>query len=773
MKKLLYFLLTIMVFVACSESSSDDAGGGNSTNDQPKAPKITLDATVANFTTEGGSTTVTFTSSDVWTAETINNRADAWCSVSPTNGSAGNAKITITATSNNTGDDRTATVVVKSGTTQKTISVSQKQKDALTVTSTRFEVSADGGEIEIEVKANIDFEYTIDESAKDWVEYRTTRAMKTSTLVFAVKNNEYIEKREAKITIKNGELSEVVSIYQEGAKPTIVLSQNEYTVPSSGETITVEVKSNVDVIVEMPTDADWISENTARATSTNTYYFDIASNEEYDARKAVIKFINEDNNLSETITIIQTQKNAIVIANDIYEVNGIGGEIEIEVGHNIEFDIKIEGDWITQKQTRTLEISKLTFIVAENTTDKTREGSITFTSKDAAISQKTFVIQGTPKIPNNQIWYTSNNEKIVTPNSTDVFGANITSNTYENGKGVITFNGDITSIGKSAFNQCESLTSVTIPNSVTEIGGFAFGNCTSLTSVTIPDSITDIGEYAFIGCECLTSITIGNSVTSIGKYAFFGCESLTSMTIPNNVTSIGVCVFGQCHSLTAFLGKFASSDNRCLIVNGVLKSFAPAGLSTYTIPSNVTSIENYAFYGSKSLTSVTIPNSVISIGKYAFEGCNILTSVTIPNSITEIGEFAFSGCIGLTSVTIPNSVISIGEYAFNYCNSLTSVTIPNSVTSIGEHAFYRCKNLTSVTIGNSVTEIGICAFEHCYSLVRVYCKPTTPPKLWSYVFDDNASGRKIYVPTASVEAYKAATNWRGYADSIFADSTEN
>ncbi|MBQ6845124.1 MAG: leucine-rich repeat protein [Agathobacter sp.] len=76
-------------------------------------------------------------------------------------------------------------------------------------------------------------------------------------------------------------------------------------------------------------------------------------------------------------------------------------------------------------------------------------------------------------IPNNQIWYTSNDGNVVTPYKTDVFGATITSNTYENGKGIITFDGDVTSIGEYAFDSCE-LTNITIPNSVVSIGSHAF-----------------------------------------------------------------------------------------------------------------------------------------------------------------------------------------------------------------------------------------------------------------------------------------------------------
>ena len=105
---------------------------------------------------------------------------------------------------------------------------------------------------------------------------------------------------------------------------------------------------------------------------------------------------------------------------------------------------------------------------------------------------------------------------------------------------------NVTSIGKYAFANCTSLTSVTIPNSVTSIGGYAFENCSSLTSVTIPNSVTCIGEDAFYGCTSLPSITIPNSVTSIGNGAFQYCSSLTSVTISNSVTSIGEGAFPHC-----------------------------------------------------------------------------------------------------------------------------------------------------------------------------------------------------------------------------------
>ena len=284
----------------------------------------------------------------------------------------------------------------------------------------------------------------------------------------------------------------------------------------------------------------------------------------------------------------------------------------------------------------------------------------------------------------------------------------------------VTIPDSVTSIGYGAFADCYSLTSITIPDSVTEIGDYAFSHCSSLTNITIPDSVTEIGEGVFEYCTSLRSVTIPDSVTSIGYAAFFWCTSLTSVTIGNSVTSIGESAFGYCSSLTSFYGKFASVDNRCLIVNGKLIVFAPAGLTEYTIP----------------------------------------------YSVTEIGELAFGYCTSLTNVTIPDSVTEIGGSAFNGCTSLTSVTIPDSVTEIGEGTFYNCTSLTSVTIPGSVTSIGYDAFAYCTSLKEVYCKPTTPPTGGSSMFYNNASGRKIYVPMESVVAYKSASYWSNYASDI-------
>jgi len=350
------------------------------------------------------------------------------------------------------------------------------------------------------------------------------------------------------------------------------------------------------------------------------------------------------------------------------------------------------------------------------------------------------------------------------------------------------------------------------------------GTCAD-TKLVIPaqyegKSVTSIGDYAFRDCDSLTSIEIPNSVTSIGRYAFVRCDSLTSVEIPNSVTSIGSRAFEECFSLTSvyitdiakwcgisFENSFANTFY--CAKNLYLKNASGKYelVSELVIPDTVTEIKNYAFSGFTGLTSIEISNGVTSIGEEAFRDCTSLTSVKFAENskLTSIGDDAFCGCYKLvevinkssltiiegdwdnngsvgayalevhngdseivnkdgylfytydgtnyllgyanndteltlpenyngqnyeiykyafynntiTSVTIGNSVTSIGEFAFGRCTSLTGIEIPNGVASIGIDAFLGCTNLTSVTIGAGVTSIGARAFEECGKLVEI------------------------------------------------------
>ena len=197
-----------------------------------------------------------------------------------------------------------------------------------------------------------------------------------------------------------------------------------------------------------------------------------------------------------------------------------------------EITIKREG-YVAIKQSVTIIESKVSDVSVE-----LRKGASTQQRND----------KNSASVPNNVIEYVSRDGKICITDAINKFGASVRSHTWDSttGKGVITFDGNVTKIGNYAFYDRDSLTSITIPDSVTTIGSWAFYDCFSLTSVTIPDSVTTIGRSAFCDCDILTSVTIPDSVTTIGDYAFINCYRLISVYCEAIApTSLGASVFGS------------------------------------------------------------------------------------------------------------------------------------------------------------------------------------------------------------------------------------
>lgn len=150
----------------------------------------------------------------------------------------------------------------------------------------------------------------------------------------------------------------------------------------------------------------------------------------------------------------------------------------------------------------------------------------------------------------------------------------------------------------------------------------------------------------------LTVCSVPEGVKEIGTGTihYYEYESeLAELRIPDSVTSVAEGAISKLPNLKAIYGRFATADNRCLIMDDKLLAFAPAGLTTYSIPEGVKEIGEQIF-SSYGLTDITIPDGVETIGYGAFESSG-LTTVTIPKSVTSIGRWAFN-CKSLESVTV-------------------------------------------------------------------------------------------------------------------------
>lgn len=203
----------------------------------------------------------------------------------------------------------------------------------------------------------------------------------------------------------------------------------------------------------------------------------------------------------------------------------------------------------------------------------------------------------------------------------------------------------------------------------------------------------------------IQTVTVGEGVTSISKFAFEQ-SNLSSVSLPSTLTLIDDNAFNYCAQLTAI--------NIPAAVTTIGKgTFAATGITNITIPSGVTAIADQTFSGCHDLATVILPSIVTTIGNNAFDDCNALTDITLPSRLTSIGDDAFSSC-GFSSINLPNGLTSIGDRAF-HGTPLTSVTIPGTVTTLGSNIFGNCQSLVSATFAEGCTNVGKSMFEVGYN----------------------------------------------------------
>ena len=486
---------------------------------------------------------------------------------------------------------------------------------------------------------------------------------------------------------------------------------------------------SVDVVVysnykwEISGTSDWCAPSVKKGDANEdgqivTFSADVA----YDDREATFWFRCAD----EKIKFVVSQKfKAVIIpdANNSFNIPAEGGVAVISYQTSVDCKVIIpeeSKDWITiAPATRGLVAQSATLHIVENTTYSSRSAVIKVVAKDNAALVVEYTIN---QVQNDAILADDNNVftvpgpggEVVIQYQTNVDCEVIIPEEAQDWitiapatRGLVAYNTTLNIAANYSNKQRSCVVKVVSRDynelfaeyTITQNMMYYLCYTSSNGKVVEPYSSTAFGATMLSNTykDGVGIIEFNAPITKIGDYAFKNCSSLTSVTIGDSVTTIGDNAFTYCSSLKEFNGKYASEDGRCLIIDGTLNSFAPAGLTEYTIP----------------------------------------------DSVTTIRDWAFAGCSSLTDITIPDSVTTIGERAFSGCDSLTSVTIPDSVTTIGD-----------------------CAFELCDSLTSVYCKAITPPAGGSYMFYSNAFGRKIYVPTGSVEAYKSAEGWSDYKSYI-------
>ena len=723
-----------------------------------------------DFTSKSGEKIIYFTTNKDWTLELSQSGGDVnWCTVFPTQGTAGENMVMIKVSDNESYDDRNVVLTLNAKELSKRLVVTQKQKDAIMLTTAKYELDENGGRIQVEVKANVDYRVIIPEQYKSWIhEDNSTRGLSLSYLVFAIDKSEEYNKREGEIIIQNGDLTEILKIYQKG-RGILLLSQNEYIVSDRGEQISVELSSNFEYGIKMP-QVDWLTTTITRAISSHTLYYTIEPNENYDSREAEIIYYDKNNkSLADTLKVVQVQKDAIILSKKEYSVDSSESYIEVIVNSNVNFDIGISDEnasWIHKLESSIVrglnECKVLIRILANNTYDE-RVGKIILSNSNSGLSETIIIKQSkknalilsekeysvnsdggdiTVEVSANinfdisilNSWITKVDNPVTKGLSVHKVDFEISSNTsLDERVGKIVFSAKDYNIADTIIvkqaQRNEVLYSIDNGNTWSETFPAQIGKCLSIKTggeaklhksvlLNLIKSVTN--KYA---------LDLSGAVYEATEFPaiFTGNQYLSSIEFPKNIQSIAASAFDQCSNLSGSI----------------------------IVPVSVSKIGEYAF-SNTNIEKITLSENMSVIERGTFTGCIHLTSVENMLSIKIINHYAFSSCYELRSIDL-SSVKWVGDYCFNECRSLISILFAK-IEQIGNKAFYNCISLKKVFGLSQLRTIYPYAFEKCKSLQEID-KFENLVYLLEGAFKECISLRKISIPSG-VE--KIAPSTGGY-----------
>ncbi len=639
-----------------------------------------------------------------------------------------------TIASNTTYDARDAEIIFrdKNSNLQETVIVYQTQKDAIIVAKKSYNFDNAGGNLTLTLQANVDVEIEIPEASQPWISpIPQTRALTEKTLNFTIAANSGYDKREGEIIVKSAqkELTETIKIYQT-QKNAIILTQNEYTLSEQGGDFSIEVKSNIDFSVSVSGGDSWLHQITTRSLVSHTLNFKADANTTYDSRDATITITNTANNLKETIKVHQSQKDALIVGTDKFEVPYTGGDVIVNVKSNVGYNVSVtEGaEWISRApETRALTESTVTLKIAKNETYKQRTGKVKIQDITSGINNVITITQAANANVQtihvevagtlSEIISTEDLQQIINLkitgqlNETDILmlspkDAKLDATKFKTEtldvSGVTFDNSTL-----SGFNGLPYLKEIHLPPSLKKIQGSkgSFDGCTSLTTIDFGENT----QLEVLGSGIWQNImgTLDNALVYCG--AFSNCTSLKKIDIPASVTTI---------EGGAFYGSGIETIN--FADNCNIESFDAIKVSYMNQLGGIQTILIGTFYGCSQLKTIDIPSSVDMITESAFKGWTGLETLEIPETVKYFSpESLFSGCRNLKYVSLPSSLTTIGASMFAGCTNLTSFDFAAGYTKIGKNAFLGCMNLTTIDL-EGVTEIAGGAFSGCgFTHIRI------------------------------------------------------
>ena len=263
-----------------------------------------------------------------------------------------------------------------------------------------------------------------------------------------------------------------------------------------------------------------------------------------------------------------------------------------------------------------------------------------------------------------------------------------------------------------------------------------------------------------INAEIPATFTYGDNeytVVAVGKEAFMANNSVKTLSIPATVTSFGQDACRNMKSLKTLTVSDMAAWCATDFANGNANPLY--NLFSSTRESNWGTV---IFGEISNPTTLEIPEGVTKIGR-AFYGYKLLEAVTLPSTLTELGDQTFANCARLTEAVIPEGVTTMGS-SFWSCSALKSVTLPSTLKTLGNSTFYGCKALESIELPEGLESMGMMVFSSCNNIAKLTCPAAVPPTAGMMTFDDIDATIPVYVPEASINAYKEAAEWSHFTN---------
>ena len=300
----------------------------------------------------------------------------------------------------------------------------------------------------------------------------------------------------------------------------------------------------------------------------------------------------------------------------------------------------------------------------------------------------------------------------------------------------------IRQISGYAFHRCRCLRGFTMSRDIATIGEYAFCEDYALLTAVFPDSVTGMGRNTLHYCYGMRRCVFPDTLTSIPEWICHCCHALDGITVPDGVTDIGSGAFYNCY-----------------------------GLQQASLPSSMKILYSEVFRECWSLEKINFPDGMTDIRDSCFYNCHGLKKAHLPDTVTLLGSYVFAYCHALREINVPAGIIAVPNGMCYRCYSLESILIPENITVIGDEAFCECYSLRNVRLHGGITNIRYGAFNYCRAMQNYYLYPAAVPTLNSTsAFYDIPGSCVIWVPASPdreiLTAYKTATNWSNYADSM-------